>query len=306
MKPAPFKYLAPTSVEEALAHLAEHGYDAKVLAGGQSLIPVMNFRLAQPAVIVDLNNIPELFFIRPAPAQGRDVSNGKGGLRLGAMTRQSQLERDPLVAERAPPVSETMPHIAYPQVRSRGTFGGSIAHADPAAHLPALSVALQGRFRLRNQTRERWVPADEFFIALFTTALEPEELLVEIALPPLLPRSGWSFQEVARRKHDFPLAGVAAVVTLAQGDPRSQATCQEARLAFLSLGDAPREARQAAEILRGQTPTPETIRAAAEAAAQADIDPVSDIHATAEFRRHLARVLARRALEQAFGRAREN
>lgn len=306
MKPAPFKYLAPTSVEEALAHLAEHGYDAKVLAGGQSLIPVMNFRLAQPAVIVDLNNIPELFFIRPAPTQIGDAANGKGGLRLGAMTRHSRLERDPLVAQRAPLVSETMPHIAYPQVRSRGTLGGSIAHADPAAHLPALSVALQGRFRLRNQTGERWVPANEFFIALFTTALEPDELLVEIELPALPPRSGWSFQEVARRKHDFPLAGVAAVVTLARGNPPAQATCQEARLAFLSLGDAPMEARQAAEILKGQTPTPETIRAAAEAAAQADIDPVSDIHATAEFRRHLTRVLARRALEQAFERASEN
>jgi carbon-monoxide dehydrogenase medium subunit len=306
MKPAPFKYYAPTSVDEALAHLAEHGYDAKVLAGGQSLIPVMNFRLAQPAVIVDLNHIPELFYIRPAPTQGRETANGKGGLRLGAMTRQSQVERDPLVAQSAPLVTETMPHVAYPQIRSRGTFGGSIAHADPSAHLPAVSVALRGRFRLRNQSAERWVPANEFFIALFTTALEPDELLVEIELPPLPPRSGWSFQEVARRKHDFPLAGVAAVVTLAEGDPPSQATCQEARLVFVSLGDAPMEARQAAEMLQRQVPTSDALRAAAETAAQADIDPVSDIHATAEFRRHLAGVLARRALEQAFERAREN
>ena len=298
MKPAPFKYFAPTSVEEALAHLAEHGYDAKVLAGGQSLIPVMNFRLAQPAVIVDLNNIPELFFIRPDPAQGGEAANGKGGLRLGAMTRQSQLERDPLIVQRAPLVSETMPHVAYPQIRSRGTLGGSIAHADPSAHLPALSVALQGRFRLRNQSAERWVAAHEFFIALFTTALEPEELLVEVALPPLPPRSGWSFQEVARRHGDYALVGVATLVTL-----DDQGRCETARLVFLSVGDGPVEAHQAAEVLRGQVPTPQAVRAAAEAAASADVDPSSDIHATADYRRHLVKVLTRRSLERALERA---
>jgi carbon-monoxide dehydrogenase medium subunit len=295
MKPAPFKYLAPTTVQEALAHLAEHGWDAKVLAGGQSLIPIMNFRLAQPAVLVDLNDIPELFFIQP---------NGNGGLRVGAMTRQSEVERDPLVAERAPLVYETMPSIAYPQIRTRGTFGGSIAHADPAAQLPALSVALNGRFRLRKQAGDRWVTADEFFVALFTTVLEPDELLVEVALPPMPPRSGWSFQEVARRQHDFPLAGVAAVVTLDGTVPPAEARCQEARLVFLSVGDGPMLAHQAAAILQGQKPAPDVIRAAAETAAQHDIDPVSDIHATAEFRRHLARVLAQRALEKAFKRAR--
>ena len=297
MKPAPFKYYAPTTVEEALAHLAEHGYDAKALAGGQSLIPMLNFRLAQPSVLVDLNNISELFYIRP---------DENGGLLLGAMTRQSQVERDPLVVERAPLIHETMPHIAYPQVRSRGTFGGSIAHADPAAHLPAVSVALNGRFRLRKRAGDRWVAADEFFLALFTTVLEPDELLVEIELPPMPSHSGWSFQEIARRKHDFPLVGVAAVVTLDGTDGPSQARCQSARLLFLSVGDGPVEAQQAAEMLTGQTPTLELIRAAAETAAQAEIDPVSDIHASAEFRRHLAQVLARRALEQAFERAREN
>jgi carbon-monoxide dehydrogenase medium subunit len=297
MKPAPFKYFAPHTVEEALAHLAEHGYDAKVLAGGQSLIPVMNFRLAQPAVIIDLNKISELFFIR---------TDGNGGLRLGAMTRHSQVERDPLVLERAPLVHETMPHIAYPQVRTRGTFGGSIAHADPAAHLPAVSVALNGRFRLRRRASERWVTADDFFFALFTTVLEPDELLVEIELPKMPPHSGWSFQEVARRKHDFPMAGVAAVMTLDGHDPPSEARCQQAQLVFLSAGDRPMVARHAVETLRGQEPTPEAIRAAAETAARDDIDPASDIHASADFRRHLAQVLARRALEQAFQRAREN
>jgi carbon-monoxide dehydrogenase medium subunit len=284
-------------VEEALDHLTEHGYDAKVLAGGQSLIPVMNFRLAQPEVIIDLNNISELFFIR---------TDGNGGLRLGAMTRQSQVERDPLVVERAPLVHETMPHIAYPQVRTRGTFGGSIAHADPAAHLPAVSVALNGRFRLRRRASERWVASDDFFFALFTTVLEPDELLVEIELPKMPPHSGWSFQEVARRKHDFPLAGVAAVMTLDSHDPPSEARCQQVQLVFLSAGDRPMVARHAVETLRGQKPTPEAIRAAAETAARDDIDPASDIHASADFRRHLAQVLARRALEQAFERASEN
>lgn len=290
MKPAPFKYYAPTTVEEALAHLAEYGYDAKVLAGGQSLIPMLNFRLAQPAVLVDLNNISALFYVRP---------DEDGGLRLGAMTRQRQVEYDPLVAERAPLIHEVMPQIAYPQIRSRGTFGGSLAHADPSAELVAVSIALNGRLRLRSRAGERWVPADEFFVGLFTTVLEPDELLVEVALPAMPPRSGWSFLQITRRHHDFCMAGVAVLVTL---DNRDQ--CEQARLVFLSVGDGPVNARQAAEMLLGQTPTPEAIRAAAEKAASDEIDPGSDIHASAEYRRHLAKVLARRALTQAFDRAR--
>lgn len=289
MKPAAFKYYAPTTVEEALAHLSEHGYDAKVLAGGQSLIPMMNFRLAQPSVLVDLNNVSELFYIRP---------DESGGLRLGAMTRQSQVEHDPLVAERAPLIHEAMPNVAHQVIRNRGTFGGSIAHADPAAELPAVSVALNGRFRLRGQAGERWVSADEFFVALFTTVLEADELLVEVAVPPMPPRSGWSFLEVARRRHDFALVGVTAVVTL---DDKDQ--CEQARLVLFSVGDGPMEARQAARLLGGRVPTAETIRAAAETAANADIDPGSDIHASAEYRRYLAKVLARQALTQAFERA---
>jgi carbon-monoxide dehydrogenase medium subunit len=292
MKPAPFKYYAPTTVEEALAHLAEYGYDAKALAGGQSLIPMLNFRLAQPSVLVDLNNVSELFYIRP---------DENGGLRLGAMTRQSQVERDALVAERTPLVHEVMPQIAYPAIRTRGTFGGSLAHADPSAELVAVNIALNGRFRLRSQAGERWVPADEFFVGLFTTMLEPDELLVEVALPAMPPRSGWSFLQITRRHHDFCIAGVAVLVTL-DGKDR----CEQARLVFLSAGDGPVNARQAAEMLIGQAPTPEAIRAAAEKAADDEIDPGSDIHASAEYRRHLAKVLARRALEQAFERAISN
>ncbi len=292
MKPAPFEYYAPTTIEEALAILAEYGYEAKVLAGGQSLIPMMNFRLVQPSVLVDLNNIPELAYIEPGE---------NGGLRIGAMTRHYQVEISPLVAERAPLIHSTMPKIAYPQVRSRGTFGGSVSHADPAAELPTLSIALGGQFHLRSQRGERWVPASEFFLGLFTTALEPDELLVEAALPPLPPRSGWSLMEVARRPHDFALMGAATVVTLDE-----QGHCQHARLVFLSAGESPMVARRAAEMLNGQAPSAEAIHAAAELASREEIDPSSDIHASAEFRRHLANVLAQRALEQAFQRARIN
>jgi carbon-monoxide dehydrogenase medium subunit len=250
MKPAPFKYYAPTTVEEVLAHLAEYGYDAKVLAGGQSLIPMLNFRLAQPSVLVDLNNVSELFYIRP---------DENSGLLLGAMTRQSQVEHDALVAKRAPLVHEVMPQIAYPQIRTRGTFGGSLAHADPSAELVAVNIALNGRLRLRSQAGERWVPADEFFVGLFTTVLEPDELLVEVALPAMPPRRGWSFLQITRRHHDFCIAGVAVLVTL---DDKDQ--CEQARLVFLSVGDGPVNARQVAEMLMGQAPTPEAIRAAAE------------------------------------------
>jgi len=290
MKPAPFKYHAPTTVEEALAHLARHGWDAKVLAGGQSLVPMMNFRLAQPLVLVDLNNIPELFYIKPA----RD-----GGLHVGAMTRMRTMEFDPQVAERAPLIHAAIPNVAYPQVRSRGTFGGTIAHADPSAEMVAASVALRGRFRLRSPRGERWVAAEEFFVGLFTTVLDPDELLVEVALPAMPKRSGWAFLEVARRHHDFALVGVTTLVSLDR-----QGRCDRARLVFFSVSDGPVEAQQAASLLIGQEPTAEAIREAAETAASADVDPNTDINASSEYRRHLVRVLGQRALTQAFERAR--
>jgi carbon-monoxide dehydrogenase medium subunit len=292
MKPAPFDYYAPTSVEEALSHLAEHGYDAKILAGGQSLVPMMNFRLVQPAVLIDLNRIPDLAFIRPDEG---------GGIRIGAMTRHHQVEINPMVAERMPLLHEAMPKIGYPQIRSRGTYGGSVCHADPSAELVCLSVALNGHFRLRSPRDERWVPAEGFFSGLFTTVLEPDELLVEVALPPLPTRAGWSLMEVARRRHDFALLGVATVVSL-----DGKGLCRNAQIVFLSAGDRPLVADQAAKLLKGQAPGPDAIRAAAELAATREIDPSSDIHATAEFRRALAKVLARRALEQAFKRAAES
>ena len=292
MKPAPFKYYAPSTVDEALVHLAEHGWDAKVLAGGQSLVPMMNFRLAQPAVLVDLNGVSELFYIQP----GR-----RGGLKIGAMTRQRQVELDPHVAQRAPMRHQALPKVANPQIRSRGTLGGSIAHADPSAELVALSVALDCRLRIRSKQRgERWVDAKDFYLGLFTTVLEPDELLLEVELPPMPPRSGWSFMEVARRHHDFALVGVAAVVTMDK--PRT--SCEQARLVYFSVGDGPVEAHKAAAVLQGQEPTPEAILEAAETAGDQDGDPNSDINASAEYRRHLVQVLGRRALTEAFERAR--
>jgi carbon-monoxide dehydrogenase medium subunit len=288
MKPPPFEYYNPKTIDEALSHLAEHGYDAKPLAGGQSLIPMMNFRLAQPAILVDLNNIPELSYIQPDEG---------GGVRLGAMTRHHQVEHEPLIAERAPLIFEAMPKIATSQIRSRGTFGGSISHADPSAELVAVSVALEGRFRLRSQSGEREATASEFFLGMFTTLLEPDELLVEVTFPAMPPRTGWALMEVARRPHDFALVGVAAVISL-----DDQERCQDTRIVFLSVGDGPVTAHRAAETLKGQVPTPELMRAAAETAAADDIDPSSDIHASSAYRRHLVKVLTRQALELAFER----
>ena len=288
MKPAPFKYYAPTTVSEALSLLNEHGYDAKVLAGGQSLVPMMNFRLVQPAVLVDINNIPDL----------STIQTQEKGVRLGAMVRHSQAEKNPLIKERAPLVHETMPQIGTTQIRNRGTIGGSLAHADPSAELVVVSTALEARFKLQSQKGERWVPASEFFVGLLMTVLEPDELLVEIELPPLPPRTGWSLKEVARRPHDFALVGVAAVLTLDKKD-----RCQNARLVYLSAGDGPVSALEAASLLQGEEITPELITAAAEKASAEEIDPGNDIHATADFRRHLANVLTRRALEEAHQRA---
>ncbi|MFN8493927.1 MAG: xanthine dehydrogenase family protein subunit M [Caldilineaceae bacterium] len=289
MKPAPFRYFAPTTLEEALALLVQYGDEGKVLAGGQSLIPTMNFRLAQPGVLIDLNKVGELFYVQPTAT---------GGLQIGAMTRQRTLERDPLVAQQAPLLRATMPHIAHTQIRNRGTIGGSLAHADPAAELPAVAIALDAQLRLRSQKGERWIAARDFYIGLFMTALAPDEILVEIALPPQPARTGWSIQEIARRRGDYAIVGVATTVTL-----DAQGKCAQACIALLSVGEGPVQAIQAMQMLQGQAPTPDLIAAAAATAATSDIEPNGDIHASAAFRRHLAQVLMRQGLTEAFARA---
>jgi len=274
MKPAPFAYHRPDSVEGALALLAEHGYDAKLLAGGQSLVPAMNFRLAAPAVLIDLNRIPGLDVIADA----------EGGVRIGAMVRQRAAERSALLADRAPLIAETLPYVAHAQIRNRGTMGGSIAHADPAAELPAVMLALGARLHLRGPNGTRTVAAEDFFTGLFGTALEPEEMLVEIEVPAA---------------GDFALAGVAASVQV-----DAEGRCTGARIALLSVGDGPVLAGGAASALAGQLPSAEAIRAAAHAAAQDDIDPPGDIHASPAYRRQLVEVLVGRVLPRAFERAR--
>lgn len=290
MKPAPFAYHRPDTVDGALALLAEHGYDAKLLAGGQSLVPAMNFRLAAPAVLIDLNRIPGL----------DAIAEGDGGVRIGAMVRQRVAERNPLIAARAPLMAETLPYVAHAQIRNRGTVGGSIAHADPAAELPAVMLALGARFHLRGTGGARTVTADDFFTGLFGTALEAEEMLVEVEIPDAAPGTGFAFDELSRRHGDFALAGVAAAVQV-----DAEGRCTSARIALLSVGDGPVLAANAAAALHGQAPGDEAIRAAAHAAAQQDIDPPGDIHATPAYRRQIAEVLVRRVLPRAFQRARE-
>lgn len=289
MKPAPFQYLAPDSLPAALAALQSHGGDAKLLAGGQSLVPVMNFRLAQPAVLIDLNRVPGL--------DGIERGAG-GGLRIGAMTRQRRLEEDPLVARHAPLLREAVPFIAHPQIRNRGTIGGSLAHADPAAELPALVVALDARLHLRSARGERTVAAADFYLGLFATVLEADEMLAEIEIPAAAERTGWAFAEVARRHGDYAQVGVAARLTLA-----ADGRCASARVVFLSVADRPFDARQTAQALAGESPSAK-VYAAAAAAAQSEIDPAGDIHASGPFKRHLAGVLTRRALAVAGERAR--
>lgn len=289
MKPPSFRYHAPDTLEEALDLLFQHGDGARPLAGGQSLIPVLNFRLARPAVLIDLNRVADLAGVAPDDC---------GGVCFRAMTRQREAERSPLVAQRAPLLTETLPHVAHPQIRNRGTVGGSVAHADPAAELPAVMLALDARLRLRSRSSERWLPAERFFTGLFSTALQPDELLVELEVPALPPGAGSAFEEVARRHGDYALLAAAAVVALDE-----QGRCRHARLTFVNAGAGPVDARRAAASLLGHRPGADAIRQAAETAAAEEIEPGSDVHASAAYRRQLARVLAARALTRAVQRA---
>jgi carbon-monoxide dehydrogenase medium subunit len=288
VKPPPFEYVAPTSVEEALGELARHGDEAKLLAGGQSLIPMLNMRLTAPRRLVDLNRVRELAYVEP-----RD-----GGLAIGAMTRQRTLERSPLVASRVPLLAEAVRSVGHVQIRTRGTLGGSLAHADPAAELPAVAVCLDARLTVRGPAGPRTVPARAFFRGLLTTALGPGEILVEAWFPGLPVGTGAAWIELARRHGDYALAGVGATVTVRDG------VVGEARLALCGVGDAPVRATDAEALLRDRPLTPERLQAAADAL-RASMEPPADLHATAAYRRHLAGVLALRALRLAAERARD-
>ncbi len=289
MKPAPFEYRRPDTVEEVLHLLAEYGDEAKLLAGGQSLIPTMNFRLAQPAVLIDLNAV-----------KGLDSMDevDDGGLRMGAMVRQAAAERSALVSEKVPLFAETLPFVAHAQIRNRGTIGGNLAHADPRSELPAVMLALGASVRVRGPDGERSIGAGDFFTGFFETALEEGELLTEVVLPPAVEGGGQAFLEVSRRLGDYAMVGVAASVVC---DPAGR--CEQASIALLSVGSRPMLAEQASACLVGERPSGAAVLAAGHAAGGQDIDPPADMHASVAYRRHLATVLVRRALTTAFARA---
>ncbi len=287
MKPAPFEYVVPDSLTEVLELVAKHGDDAKLLAGGQSIVPAMNFRLTQPSLIVDLNRLDELNYIN-------EGSNGI--LKIGAMTRQRQLERDPVIKAKAPLLHETMPYIAHEQIRNRGTLGGSIAHADPASEIPVIITALGGRVLFQSLKGHRWVNADDCFVGIFTTDIALDEVLIEVEIPPLPERTGWAFTEFARRRGDYALIGLAVVMTLDEGG-----VCQAAKVVYLNAGDLPVTAEAASSLLVGERPSEKLFVSVAEEA-QLEINPTGDIHATESYLRHLAKVLTIRALNRAYER----
>jgi CO/xanthine dehydrogenase FAD-binding subunit len=250
----------------------------------------MNFRVVQPAALIDLNRIKEMDYVH----QDDDC------LRVGAMTRERTLEFDPVVAQKFPLLTEAMQYVAHPQIRNRGTIGGSLANADPAAELPVLMLALEARLKVRSADAERWVDAQNFFSGMFTTDLGSGEILVEIELPSQSPSTGWSFMEVAPRAGDYALMGVAALVTLDE-----TGKCKSAKLVYLNAGDGPINAKQAASSLQNEIISDKLINEAAMIAGEQEINPFGNIHASSEFQRHLAKVLTKRALGQAIQRAGE-
>jgi CO/xanthine dehydrogenase FAD-binding subunit len=287
MKPAPFKYVAATSLDQALSLKAQYGDEARFLAGGQSLIPAMNFRLARPAVLIDINGLAELAGVGPSKS---------GEMRIGALTRYRALERDGDFLKACPLFADALPHIAHPQIRNRGTIGGNLSHADPASELPAVATAMGARMRIKSLRGERELAAAEFFLGLLTTDIQPDEMLVEIAVPTAKSRSGASFMEIARRRGDFALAGVAAIV--AQDDA---GRCSDVRLALCGVGETPIDASAAASPLLGQACGDDAIEAVA-ANVQKAITPSGNVHASPDYQRHIAGVLTKRAIKAAHHR----
>lgn len=286
MKPPRFDYYDPQTVAEVLALLQEHGDNAKLLAGGQSLIPVLNMRLAKPKVLIDLNRVENLSYMRLEDEV----------LAIGAMTRHAALERSPLIGQYQPLLRDAERHIGHVQIRNRGTIGGSLAHADPASELPAVMVALGATMRIAGPSGHRDVAAEDFFLMYFTTCMQPDEMLVEIRVPIMPARSGHAFEELARRHGDFALAGVACLLTLSK-----EGTVADCRLGLVGLGMTPVRAHAAETVLKGKLPSPELLREAA-STVRTEIIPEDDVHATGEYRKELAGVLTERALVNALAR----
>ncbi len=287
MIPAQFDYLAPTSVEEALAALAEHGDDAKILAGGQSLLPVLRMRLNAPEVVIDLGRIDSL----------RGIREDGDAIVIGAMTPHAVVGSDPLVAQHAALVAKAVEHLADAQIRHRGTFGGALAHADPAGDLGAPALALGAQFVIAGSGGTRTVAADDFFVDLFETAIGEDEILTEVRIPK---HTGWGahYEKFVRVAHQWPIVAVAAAVRV-DGPPDGRAIA-EARVGLTNMGSTPLRARAVEEALAGQPATDDAVRAAAARAAEG-ANPPSDLNGDADYRRHLATVLTRRAVLAAAG-----
>ncbi len=282
MKPARFDYHAPASVDEAIALLARYGGEAKLLAGGQSLVPLLNFRLSRPAALVDLNRAAGLAYIHEAA----------GHVRIGAMTRQRAIEFSPVVRRRLPLLAEATTLVGHLPIRSRGTIGGSLAHADPSAEYPTALTALGGQVVVRGPRGERTLAAGELFQGYLTTTLAADEMLVEVRLPAMPDGAGFAFEEFSRRHGDFAIVGIAAIVV---GD---RGRCASARLVTAGAGPVPVRLRAAEEILEREGLSDAAVEAAARRAAEL-VEPPSDIHASADYRRNLTRVLTGRALRRA-------
>lgn len=289
MKPPRFRYCAPRILDDALLLLEQQGDETKILAGGQSLVPLLNMRLAAPANLLDINRLSELNYIQPEDDY----------LALGATVRQGQVEHSPLVQERHPLLIEAIWHIGHMQIRNRGTIVGSLAHADPAAELPALLICLEGSLLLQRSTGERLLSGEAFFRGYLETALEAGEMVVEARFPWVDPRAGWAFHEFARRSGDFALVGAAAVLT-----PAEDGTCQKARIAYAGVAGAPVRGREVERQLEGRPLNEQTLRLAAEAAREVVDAVMNDIHATVEYRRVLTAELTRRVLAAAWSRCR--
>jgi carbon-monoxide dehydrogenase medium subunit len=286
MKPASFDYHAPTSVEDALSLLKSHSGDVRLLAGGQSLLPMMNFRLATPAVVVDLNRIPGLAYVE----RDRDI------VRIGAMTRQRTIEFSPVVASDLPLLREAIKFVGHLPTRSRGTIGGSIANADPAAEIPMMLQVLEGEVRVSGPQGERSIAADELFLDAMTTSLAPEEILTEVRLPLMPSGAGFAMEEFARRHGDFAIAAVAVVIL------RDGNHCRRARIATAGISSHASRLWAAEQVLEEKGLSDSIIAEAANVAAR-NLEPLSDNNASAEFRRHLTSVLTERALQRAAGKA---
>lgn len=288
MKPAPFEYHRPREISEALTLLREIGDDGKILAGGQSLMPMMNFRLAQPAHLIDINFIDGLDYIR----------SENGALKIGCLARQSQVLVNPLIHQRCPLLAAALTHVGYEQTRNRGTVCGSLAHADPAAELPAALLALDGSLTVARAGGKREIAAREFFQSYLSTAMGGDEMVLQASIPEQPEKSGSSFIEFARRFGDFAVVGVAALLVL-END-----RIADARIALSGVVDKPWRERAVEEKLIDQKAAPELFISVAHDVADA-IDPGSDIHASAAYRRSLAEVLTRRALNEAWNKAPE-